>query len=313
MSLVAQLKWARRPIRATVFTCYFDLITTVENAGCRKGCNMLQFLVMKPAKNRNLQQPARDGPNADARRRRKDIADKVKLHLEDAGISRPEFERMVGRSQSTIDHFFAGDFAAKLLARIEHVLGKAFGPSSGTAPEEWGAYTKESTAPIAGSYLTIRNDFKDATAICAYVTRIEWSTIEDAHIFDGQLVRKPKIDGHGLVFREERRVDSKYTHRGQVWIPGGQYLYFVSAYGDGRLRATIASVPDKGRMTGILLSLHNPRGAAFAPAAAPIAFLKRDQIAGEELGNFKPGQGPYNSYLEILRQASADVVFALPT
>ena len=84
-------------------------------------------------------------------------------------------------------------------------------------------------------------------------------------------------------------------------------------YGDGRLRATIASVPDKGRMTGILLSLHNPRGAAFAPAAAPIAFLKRDQIAGEELGNFKPGQGPYNSYLEILRQASADVVFALPT
>ena len=314
MGSVAQPKWGTAPIRATVFTCYFSPTTTDKIADCRKGCNMLQFFAMKPAKIRKSQQPtglARDRDALD-RQTRKDIADKVRLHLEDVGISRPRFEEMIDRSQSTVDHFFAGDFSRKLLTKIEHVLQKRFGSNSATAPVEWGGYTKEGTAEIAGSYLTVRNDFKDPTAICAYVTTIEWSTIEHAHIFDGQLVQKPKIDGHGLVFREERRLDAKYTHRGQVWMPGGQYLYLVSAYGDGRLRASIASVPDKGRMTGILLSLYNPKGNAYTPAAAPVVFVKRDRILEEEIGYFRPGEDRYPAYLDFLRQAAGDVVFALP-
>ena len=246
------------------------------------------------------------------RRKRKEIADEVKLYIEEAGISRPQLEQMVHRGQSTMNHFFAGSFPDSLLGRVEHALGRKFRRSSGTAPPEWGGYAQEATKNIVGSYLTLRNDFKDPAAICAYVTTIEWSTIDHAHIFDGQLVSKPKIDGHGLVFREERRFDSKYSHRGQVWMPGGQYLYLVSAYGDGRLRAAIASIPDKGKMTGIQLSLYNPRGAAFTPAAAPVAFIKREKIEDEELGYVIPGNPTYEGYLDLLRGATADVMFALP-
>jgi len=270
--------------------------------------------LMKTAKNRKNMQtvPGGSSRSDDDRRKRKEIADEVKIHLEDVGMTRPQLEEKVGRSQSTMDHFFAGSFSDRLLKRVEHAFGRRFGRSSGIAPQEWGGYAQEATANIAGSYLTLRNDFKDPNAICAYVTTIEWSTIDHAHIFDGQLVQKPKIDGHGLTFREERRFDSKYSHRGQVWMPGGQFLYLVSAYGDGRLRAAIASLPDKGKMTGIQLSLYNPRGAAFTPAAAPIAFVKREKIADGELGYLKPGQAGYEGYLELLQQAAADVVFALP-
>src|SRR5581483_6837604 len=268
-------------------------------------CNMLQLHSMKIARNRKKQskrQVVVRSPRAATKRanannerpeRRKEIADAVRLYIEDKGITRPQLEKLVKRSQSTMNHFFAGNFANSLLIRVEHVLGHQFHQRSSVAPVEWGGYTEEGTAKFAGSYLTLRNDFKEPSKICAYVTTIEWGNIDQAHIFDGHLVRKPKIDGHGLVFREERRKDGKYIHRGQVWFPGGQFLYLVSAYGDGRLRAAIVSVPDEGKMTGILLSQYNPRGAAFTPAAAPVAFLRREKIEDGELGFFLPGSQYY--------------------
>jgi len=244
--------------------------------------------------------------------RRKRIANEVRLFIEDKRISRPQLERLVNRSRSTIDHFFTGRFSETLLARIEHVLNRKFGQSSSVAPTEWGGYTQEATAQLVGSYLTLRNDFRDPSRIFAYVTTIEWGNIDHAHTFEGQLIQKPKIEGYGLIFREERRADSKFTHRGQVWLPGGQYLYLVTAYGDGRLRAAIVSVPNKGRMTGIQLSQYNPKGAAYTPAAAPIALLRRDKIADQELGYLLPDAPYYSEYKKALCDAMDDVVFALP-
>ncbi len=145
------------------------------------------------------------------------------------------------------------------------------------------------------------------------MTTIEWGKVEQAYIFDGRLIQKPKINGYGLIFREEQRIDSKYTHRGQVWIPLGQFLYLVSTYGDGRLRAAIVSVPDNGKMTGIQLSQYNPKGAAFTPAAAPIAFLRREKISNDELGYIQPGHKLYKDYKRVIADAMEDVVFALPS
>ena len=283
---------------------------------------MLQSHLMKIARSRKRrsarQQAARPvrtaKPNAgrERLRKRKKIAEEVRLYIEDENISRPQLEKMVKRSQSTMNHFFAGDFADSLLARVEHVLKHRFGESSNIAPAEWGGYTQESTAKFVGSFLTLRNDFKNPSQIFAYVTTIEWGNVELAYMFDGQLVRTPKIEGYGLIFREERRVDTKYTHRGQVWFPGGQYLYLVSTYGDGRLRAAIASVPDDDMMTGIQLSQYNPKGSAFTPAAAPIAFLRREKITDEELGYFQPGHALYEDYKRVVTEAMNDVAFALP-
>lgn len=287
---------------------------------------MLQLQLMKIAINRKkvpkrrrlvaaVKTASPDGSGARhdyLREKRKKIAEEVKLYIEDQGISRPEFEKMVKRSQSTIDHFFAGIYADSLLARIEHVLQRRFAQSSGSAPIEWGGYTEESTAKIVGSYLTLRPDFKNPEKICAYVTTIEWSDIEQAFSFDGQIVQKPRIEGFGLVFREERRSDHKFTHRGQVWIPGGQYLYFVSAYGDGRLRAAIASVPDNGKMTGVQLSLSHHKGAAYTPAATAVAFIKRHKIHDRELGSFVAGDEQYDEYKGIVTEAMGDVLLAVP-
>ena len=281
---------------------------------------MLQLHLMKIAKNRKRLPMRQRAPNslrvanASAERaKRKEIADEVRLYIEDNNITRPQLEKMVRRSESTMNHFFAGDFSGPLLARVEHALGRKFRRSFSVSPAEWGGYTQESTTKFVGSYLTLRNDFKNPSQICAYVTTIEWGNIEHAYIFDGQLVQKPKIDGYGLIFREERRADPKFTHRGQVWFPGGQFLYLVSTYGNGRLRAAIASIPDNGKMTGIQLSQYNPKGVAYTPAAAPIAFLRREKITDQELGYFAPEKPLYESYKQILIEAMNDVVFALPS
>lgn len=272
---------------------------------------------MKIAKNRKRLRK-RGGRRVAARRvgeaeleKRKIIAGEVKLYLEDKNISRLKFEGMVKRSESTINHFFAGVYSDSLLARIEHVLERKFSKSSATAPPEWGGYTQESTAKVVGTYLTLRNDFKNPLQIFAYVTSVQWGSIVQAHTFNGRLVRKPNIDGCGLIFREERRKDSKYAHGGGVWFPG-PLLYFVSAYGDGRLRAAIVSFPEDDKMTGIQLSLHNPKGQAYVPAAAPIAFLRREKISDEELGSFAPGDPQYDGYKRVLDGALDDVAFVLP-
>lgn len=252
--------------------------------------------------------------NAESRAKRHKIADAVRRYIEDQKITRPQFEKMVNRGESTMNHFFAGDFSDSLLARVEYALGRQFSESSNVAPAHWGGYTREGTADFAGSYLTLRNDFDKPKDICAYVTRLEWGPTHEAHIFNGKLVREPAVSGFGLVFREERRVNSEYTHRGQVWIPTpGTFLYLVTAYGEGRLRAAIASLPDEeGNMTGIQLSQYNPKGAAFTPAASPIAFLKRERISDDELGAITESHQHYKEYRAIIAEATEDVVFALP-
>ena len=243
---------------------------------------------------------------------RRQIADAVKLYLNDKKISRKQFGAMVGRKDTTINHFFAGDFADSFLAIVEHALGRSFGRRSSIAPEEWGEYTQDSTAKFVGSYLTIRCDFAEPAKIVAYVTTLEWGEIQLAHYFDGKLVRKPKVDGHGLIFREERRVDAKHTHRGQVWWPNGQYLYLVTAYGDARLRAAIVSLPEDNIMAGIQLSLYNPIGQAVAPAASPIVFLKREKIEDGELGSITTEHRLYGDYRHILIEAQNTIKFICP-
>jgi hypothetical protein len=245
--------------------------------------------------------------------RNRGIAEKIRLYMEDNHITRLQLEEKLGRGKSTMDHFFAGDFVPTLLSRVEHVLGQKFGESSGIAPPEWGSYTQEGTTQFVGTYLTLRNDFKNPAFICAYATTIEWGHIENSHKYDGRLICPPRIDGFGLVFREERRSDAKFAHRGQVWLPLGQFVYLVTAYGDGRLRAAVVSIPDHdGRMKGIQLSLYNPRGAAYTPAAAPIAFVRKKKLLDAELGTIQPGAPHYDEYKEILVAAFNDVVFSLP-
>ena len=85
---------------------------------------MLQLQLMKTAKNRKhqptRQRPIRSGRAAvgsagDERLKRKKVADSVRLYIDEKGIPRPQLEKMVKRSESTMNHFFAGDYSDLLL------------------------------------------------------------------------------------------------------------------------------------------------------------------------------------------------------
>lgn len=239
------------------------------------------------------------------------IAKLVQNYLIEKNISRKSFVTLIGRGKSTIDHFFSGTFSETLLARIELKLGMSLRESSNVAPTEWGGYSRESVELYAGTYLTLRRNFQSPTEIWAYVTRIEWSNVEKAFVFGGKVKHAAGTIGYGLTFREERRIDPKYTHSGQVWIPTGNYMYLVSAYGDGRLRAAIVSRPGgDARLMGIQLTQFNPKRAAFAPAASPVALIKRDNIDDNELGAIDRMHFRYEEYKNVLDEAIDSVVFA---
>ena len=55
------------------------------------------------------------------------------------------------------------------------------------------------------------------------------------------------------------------------------------------------------------------RWATEAEIAAPIVFLKRDDLEGEALGDVKPGDPHYDRYRDRLRRAIEDGVAQLIT
>jgi hypothetical protein len=246
------------------------------------------------------------------------VADRVRLFLLEKKISRKELAHDIGRQKHTVDNFFRGIFTESTLALIEKILGRSFRSTSQISPLEWGGYNAESVAKLLGSYLTLRFDFEKSDHIVAHVTTFEWASTENAQIQNGQLSQKPMVEGFGVVFREERRADPQYTHRGQVWIPpDSNFMYLVTAYGDARLRAAIVSKPILGdmKMRGILLSLYHPGGPAYIPATSPILFMRLgDPIANGEVGSIGVTHSCYRKYRQELDsiRASSHAIFALP-
>lgn len=156
------------------------------------------------------------------------------------------------------------------------------GAGGGVAPVYMGAYTQAAVDHYIGSYLTLRPSFSVAGGIFAYRTDIEWDP-----------------DWPSLLFAESGRPDEAFSHRGRLYVPASPFIYIVSLT-KGAMRMIIVSQLDQTQTMRGLIATLNKRHAVMVPAAAPILYIKRDEICTTALGEIGPSHPSHGWYRELL-------------
>jgi DNA-binding Xre family transcriptional regulator len=169
-------------------------------------------------------------------------------------------------------------------------------PVEGRAsPAYMGAYTRAGVEDYIGSYLTLRPSFSVPGGVMAYRTDIVWDD-----------------EWPSLLFQERDRPDKPYLHRGRLYIPASSpFVHLVSLTKGAMRMVMVSSLGPSGEMRGLITTL-NKRGAAFVPVSAPIAYVKREDFAGLELGEIaaeRAGAPGYRQHIEeIARQGYARLI-----
>jgi DNA-binding Xre family transcriptional regulator len=185
---------------------------------------------------------------------------------------------------------------AALAGRPPHPARDAPDPNGGVegraAPEYMGAYTRAGVDHYIGSYLTLRPSFSVPDGVMAYRTDIAWDD-----------------EWPSLMFQERDRPDKTFLHRGRVYIPtSSSYIHLVSLTKGAMRMVMVSQLGPAGQMRGLITTLHKQR-AAFVPVSAPIAYVKRDDFAGLEMGEVPlvraAALGYRNTLDEILEQGYA--------
>jgi hypothetical protein len=139
---------------------------------------------------------------------------------------------------------------------------------------------------IEGRYLTVRPSFGDKDAIYAYQTEIAWDEQRSS-----------------LIFRESQRLDSEFTHHGDVSVPNQSGHIYLVTNSNGQYRLIILTRPTRtGLMHGILTTLQAGRGAQLTPVAAPIALIPADAMNPVEFGRIAAGNPCYEAYRKALKR-----------
>lgn len=177
----------------------------------------------------------------------------------------------------------APERAAQILARPP-VDERA--PAPAVAPLHMGAYTRQAVDHYIGSYLTIRPAFRDGGIVHAYRTDIAWDDVENC-----------------LSFVERDRPDAAYSHRGHLYVPASSMFVHLVSLTKGAMRMIlVAQLDPLGRMRGIITTLTRTRGAMFMPVAAPIVYLRSNEIESADLGELAPGHGRHQEFRELLTE-----------
>jgi DNA-binding Xre family transcriptional regulator len=151
------------------------------------------------------------------------------------------------------------------------------------APEYMGAYTRAGVDHYIGSYLTLRPSFSVPDGVMAYRTDITWDD-----------------EWPSLLFQERDRPDKPFLHRGRVYIPtSSSYIHLVSLTKGAMRMVMVSQLGPAGQMRGLITTLHKQR-AAFVPVSAPIAYVKRDDFAGLDLGEITAARAADLRYREII-------------
>jgi hypothetical protein len=131
-----------------------------------------------------------------------------------------------------------------------------------------------------------RPSFGDKDAIYAYQTEIIWDEQRSS-----------------LIFRESQRLDSEFTHHGDVSVPNQSGHIYLVTNSNGQYRLIILTRPTRtGQMHGILTTLQAGRGAQLTPVAAPIALLPASAVNPIEFGRIAAGHHCYEPYRKALRR-----------
>lgn len=209
-------------------------------------------------------------------------------------------------SISTLEKALAGRRPFTLLTtiRLEDALGVSLRrsasaavpatPRNGVARGDLGSYAHAAVSWIEGRYLTIRPSFGDKDAIYTYLTDVAW---DDAR--------------SSLVFRESERLDTEFTHHGDVSVPNQSGHIYLVTNSHGQYRLIILTRPTiNGQMHGILTTLQAGRGAQLTPVAAPIALVPAGVLDPMHFGRIAAGHPCYETYRQVLKR-TVEEPFAL--
>lgn len=153
------------------------------------------------------------------------------------------------------------------------------------APVYMGAYTRAAVDHYIGSYLTLRRSFTKDNVIVAYRTDITWDP-----------------EWPSLLFQERDRPDAPYSHRGRLYIPSSSMFIHLVSLTKGAMRMVIISQIDRaGEMRGLVTTLNKQR-ATFTPVATPIVYCRRENFAGESLGELAEGHKDFKRYNSALKE-----------
>lgn len=233
------------------------------------------------------------------------VAALVREEMARRRISRQRLADEAKISISTLEKALAGrrPFTLMTTIRLEEALGRplrrtgngsAAARHNGVARGDLGSYAHAAVSWIEGRYLTLRPSFGDRDAIYAYRTEIAW---DDAHSI--------------LMFRESERLDTEFTHHGEVSVPHQSGHIYLVTNSHGQYRLIILTRPTiSGQMHGILTTLQAGRGAQLTPVAAPIALVPDGAIEPATFGRIGPGEPCYEIYRKVLRR-TVEEPFAL--
>jgi len=177
----------------------------------------------------------------------------------------------------------ARDIADLTALPAQEHLDPAAASRGAIAAENYGAYSRMSVAHLEGRYLCLRPAFTKVGVISAYLIELAWDEAASC-----------------LAFEERGRADAGHTQRGLVYVPDGRpFINFVTVE-RGAIRLVTVSRPDQGQSgRGLILTLANPDGMHFTPAAAPIV-LRRIVDEMPKLGFIQSDDPDYELYREEL-------------
>src|SRR5881227_3709082 len=231
---------------------------------CTDGASMTTITVMN------------DDPSQLSDAQSRAVAALIREEIARRRISRQRLADQAKISISTLEKALAGrrPFTLTTTIRLEEALGvslrtrqpdvPAAPHHNGVARGDLGSYARASVSWIEGRYLTVRPSFGDKDAIYAYQTEITWDEQRSS-----------------LIFRESQRLDSEFTHHGDVSVPNqsGHIYLLVNSNGQYRLIILARPTPTRsGRIHGILTTLLVGRGAQLTPVAAPIALIPASAV-----------------------------------
>lgn len=164
------------------------------------------------------------------------------------------------------------------------------------APIELGGYPHDNVRDLEGRYVAFRAMFGNPEVINAYITQITWDT-----------------NAESLVFEEQSRADSSHSQRGQVYVPEGKPFVSLVSTCRGAIRVMTFARPDgEGLGRGLLITLSNPKGVQFTPAATPIV-LRRLRAETPQVGFIHPGTPDYDLYRAQLASVVPDFAILCAT
>jgi transcriptional regulator with XRE-family HTH domain len=170
------------------------------------------------------------------------------------------------------------------------------GTGGTAAPVYMGAYTEAAVDHYMGSYVTVRPAFSTPDMIVAYRTDVTWDP-----------------EWPSLLFQERERPDAPYSHRGRLYIPASSMFIHLVSLTKGAMRmVTVCQLDQSRRMSGLITTLHKA-GPTLVPVAAPILYLKQEEIDPAGLGELRPHHPAYASMRKLLRDVTADSYVKLVT